>query len=49
VNRPEYDEARRRIRALEGEPIPLVDAILAFAQATLAIAEAINRATKESR
>ena len=49
MNRPEYDEARRRIRALEGEPIPLVDAILAFAHASLAIAEAINRAQKETK
>lgn len=51
MNRPAYDEARNRLTRLEQgtNAPPVADAVIALARAVLAVAEAINRSSKESR
>lgn len=51
MNRPAYEEARRRLTTLEtGQNAPPVaDAVIALARSVLAVAEAINRSGREGR
>lgn len=51
MNRPAYDEARNRLTRLEqgSNAPPVADALLVLSRAVLAVAEAINRSSKENR
>lgn len=51
MNRPDYQEARRRITHLEAgtNAPPTADAVLVLARAVLAIAEAINKSHQEKK
>lgn len=51
MNRPDYQEARRRLGLLEHgtNAPPVADSVIALARAVLAVAEAINKSHQEKK